>query len=51
MPALFAAATTTTEVPRIVGDPLPTWLFWLSGAVLLAVIVAAGAWARSRQRD
>lgn len=52
MPALFAAAaTTTTEVPRVVGDPLPTWLVWLSGGVLLVLIVAAGVWARNRQRD
>ena len=51
MPGLFAAvSTTTTEVPRIVGDPLPTWIWYLSGLLLLAVILAAGYWAQQRQR-
>lgn len=41
---LLAAATTTTieEVPRIVGDPLPLWLWWAAGIVLLLVILGAG---------
>jgi hypothetical protein len=52
MPSLFAAATTTTtvpEVPRVVGDPLPLWIWWVAGIALLVVILAAGLWARSRQ--
>jgi hypothetical protein len=58
MPAVFAAflqaaSTTTTiaEVPRVVGDPLPLWIWWVAGIVLLIAILAAGTWARSRQRS
>ena len=50
MLGLFAA-TTTTEVPRIVGDPLPSWIFWGSGIVLLLAILAAGWFVRQRTRD
>jgi hypothetical protein len=50
MPVLLAAATTTTAVPRVVGEPLPLWVWWLAGAALLAVILAAGLWASRRQR-
>lgn len=57
MPPVFAAvlqaaSTTTTvdQVPRVVGDPLPLWIWWVAGIVLLLVILAAGAWARSRQQ-
>ena len=54
MPLLSAAETTTstteaTEVPRIVGDPLPLWIWWAAGIALLVIIVAAGFWARGRQ--
>jgi hypothetical protein len=46
MPLVFLAAATTTttveEVPRVVGDPLPLWIFWASGIALLVVILAAG---------
>lgn len=51
MPLLFGAVnTTTTEVQRVVGDPLPLWLWLLSGALLLAAILVGGTWARRRQR-
>ena len=50
MPGLFAAvSTTTTEVPRVVGDPLPTWVWWMAGILLLVAILAGGLWARGKQ--
>ena len=46
---LAQATTTTTEaVPRIVGDPLPTWVWFGSGVLLLVAILAAG-WYVSRR--
>ena len=39
---LVAQQTTTTEVKRVVGDPLPPWVVWSAGAAVLAVIVVAG---------
>jgi hypothetical protein len=52
MPWLFSAATTTTtaEVPRIVGDPLPYWQWLGAGIVLLALILAAGWYVSRRTR-
>ena len=50
---LHAVATTTTtteEVPRIVGDPLPLWVWWGAGILLLVVILAGGMWARRKMR-
>jgi len=51
---LHAAVTTTTtnpdDVPRIVGDPLPTWVWYGSGLLLLAVILVAGYVASRRMR-
>lgn len=44
-----AASTTTTEVPRVVGDPLPLWIWWLAGIAVFAAIAAGGLWARQRQ--
>ncbi len=44
----FAAETTTTEVARIVGDPLPRWQVWGSGALLLVVIVGVALAMRRR---
>jgi hypothetical protein len=51
--ALFAATTTTTtdEVPRIVGDPLPTWIWFGSGLLLLAAILIAGYVVSRRTRN
>jgi hypothetical protein len=51
--ALLAAATTTTteEVPRIVGDPLPLWIWWAAGIVLLALILGAGWYVSRRTQD
>ena len=43
--------TTTTEVPRIVGDPLPLWVWWGAGIALLVFIVLGGIWARRRMPD
>jgi hypothetical protein len=47
---VLLAATTTTEVPRVVGDPLPLWLWWLAGLALLAAILLAGWYVSRRQR-
>ena len=41
-------ATSTTAVPRVVGDPLPEWVVIGSGLALLVVILAAGLWIRGR---
>ena len=46
--SIAAAGTTTTEVQRIVGDPLPTWVVVGAGLGLLALIVVAGLLARRR---
>ena len=51
---VLAAATTTTtikEVPRIVGEPLPLWIWWGSGILLLAFILAAGWYVGRRTKD
>lgn len=52
MPWLLAAATTTTtaEVPRIVGDPLPYWEWLGAGVLMLALILAAGWYVSRRTR-
>ena len=42
-------ATTTTAVPRIVGEPLPEGVVLGSGFVLFVVIVVAGLWLRGRK--
>ena len=53
MLAVFAQTTTTVEesAPRIVGDPLPLWLWWAAGIAVLVVILAAGWYVNRRQRD
>lgn len=52
MPRVLAQTTTTVEsVPRIVGDPLPLWLWWAAGIALLIVILTAGWYVSRRQRD
>ena len=43
--------TTTTEVRRIVGDPLPKWIVIGSGVALLVVILAAGFLVQRRSRS
>ncbi|MGH9184108.1 MAG: hypothetical protein ACRDZ9_09960 [Acidimicrobiales bacterium] len=48
MLALLSGQTTTTEVPRIVGDPLPPWVVAGAGLVVLAAIVVAGLVVRRR---
>ena len=55
MPALLldlvlAQETTTTEVRRIVGDPLPKWVVIGAGLALLVVILLAGVLVRRRSR-
>ncbi len=55
MPALLtvlvlAQETTTTEVRRVVGDPLPEWVVIGAGLALLAVILLAGFLVRRRSR-
>jgi hypothetical protein len=47
---LLAQQTTTTEVRRIVGDPLPKWIVIGAGLALLAVILVAGVLVRRRSR-
>jgi len=45
---LASDATTTTAVPRIVGEPLPDGVVIGAGLVLFVVIAAAGLWLRRR---
>jgi hypothetical protein len=47
---VLAQQTTTTEVRRIVGDPLPKWVVIGAGLALLAVILVAGFLVRRRSR-
>jgi MYXO-CTERM domain-containing protein len=47
---VLAQQTTTTEVRRIVGDPLPKWVVIGAGLALLAVILLAGFLVRRRSR-
>lgn len=46
--ALAQLETTTTEVRRMVGEPLPSWVVLAAGAALLVVILAASLYVRSR---
>ncbi len=46
--ATLAAQTTTTEVARVVGEPLPEAVPYLAGALLLGLIVAGAAVLRRR---
>ncbi len=53
MPALLtvlAQETTTTEVQRVVGEPLPSWVVIAAGLALLAVILLAGFVVTRRRR-
>jgi hypothetical protein len=50
MPLAATTTTSTTEVPRIVGDPLPTWQWLGAGLVLLVLILGAGWYVSVRQR-
>lgn len=45
---LAVESTTTTSAPRIVGDPLPSWVVVAAGLAMLAIIVAAGLLVRRR---
>jgi hypothetical protein len=45
---LLVQQTTTTEVRRVVGDPLPKWVVIGAGLALLAVILLAGLFVRRR---
>jgi hypothetical protein len=47
---VLAQQTTTTEVRRVVGDPLPKWVVIGAGLALLAVILVAGFLVRRRSR-
>jgi hypothetical protein len=47
---VLAQQTTTTEVRRVVGDPLPKWVVMGAGLALLAVILVAGFLVRRRSR-
>jgi hypothetical protein len=46
--AVLLAQTTTTEVRRIVGDPLPTGVVVGAGLALLVLILIAGLLVRRR---
>lgn len=46
---LAAVETTTTEVRRVVGDPLPTGVVVGAGLALFALILVAGLVARRRR--
>jgi hypothetical protein len=48
---LLALQTTTTEVRRVVGDPLPKWVVIGAGVALLVVILVAGAVVNRRLRS
>lgn len=49
--ALADATTTTSEaVPRIVGDPLPSWVVLAASAALLVAILVAGLVVARRMR-
>jgi hypothetical protein len=51
---IWAQTTTTTveEVPRVVGDPLPSWIFYTAGAlVLLFILVGGYVFTRRQQRS
>jgi hypothetical protein len=47
---VLAQETTTTEVRRVVGDPLPEWVVIGAGLALLVVILVAGFLVRRRSR-
>jgi hypothetical protein len=47
---VLAQETTTTEVRRVVGDPLPKWVVIGAGLALLVVILVAGFAVRRRSR-
>jgi hypothetical protein len=47
----LAQQTTTTEVPRVVGEPLPEWVWLLAGLALLVFVLAGGWWATRRQKQ
>ena len=44
-----SSTTSTTEVPRIVGEPLDSWVPVAAGLALLAAILAAGLLVRRRR--
>jgi MYXO-CTERM domain-containing protein len=48
---VLAQQTTTTEVRRVVGEPLSAWVVIGAGAGLLAVILLAGYLTRRRSRE
>ncbi len=45
---MLAAETTTTVAPRVVGEPLPSWVLVGAGLAVLALILLAGLLARQR---
>jgi hypothetical protein len=51
---VFAAqvdTTTSSIAPKIVGDPLPTWVVLAAGLALFVVVVAGGMLLRRRARE
>ena len=45
------STTSTTEVPRIVGDPPADWVPWAAGVALLVAILVAGFLVMRRTRN
>lgn len=45
------ATTTTTSVPRMVGEPLNSWIVVAAAVALLVVILVAGFLVRHRMRQ
>lgn len=43
-----ASTTSTTEVPRVVGEPLDSWITLSASAALLVAILVLGLVARAR---
>lgn len=49
-PVVAQETTTTSLVPRVVGEPLPSWVVLAASAALLVVILVAGLLVQ-RRRD
>ena len=46
--AQATSTTSTTEVPRVVGEPLADWIVYAAGLALLVAIVVGGLVIRRR---
>lgn len=48
--SLAQATTTTVVVPRVVGEPLPSWVVLAASALLFALIILGGVLVNRRRR-